>query len=403
MNAKLFTLAAGNFVVGVSTFVVAPLLGRIGADLDVSRAAAAQLVVVYALAYALGGPVLTALAGHRPPRQLLFLALAVFAAGNALTAIAATFPWAVAARVLAGVGAGVYTANALAVARRLAPADRQGRAVAVVVGGLTTAIALGLPLGAWWGGAAGWRLVLGLVSLVATLPMAALRLLPALGGAPATSLGTRVAPLRDRHVLATLLATWLCLTASWTVYNFIDEVLLEATDGDPDRQFPALLVFGAGAVAGNLLAGRLADRFGPDRTIAVVAPGLTVAVLVVPPAAVAMPPALLSVGAWAMLHWMVNVPQQMRLVDAAPGTAAVVLGLHQSTIYLGIATGGFVGSLGYGLAGRGGVGYAAFATGLAALIALWWSFRTRHRSGPLPPPPTSTNTHVPRRKQARKA
>lgn len=401
MNVKLFALASGNFVVGVSTFVIAPMLGNIGADLDVSRTAAAQLVVVYALAYALGGPVLTALAGHRPPRQLLFAALAVFGIGNALTAVAANFPGAVGARVLAGVGAGVYTANALAVARLLAPAGRQGRAVAVVVGGLTTAIVLGLPLGAWLGGATSWRLVLGLLALVATLPMAALRLLPALAGSPVVPLGTRVAPLRDRQVLATLLATWLCLTASWTVYNFIDEVLLEATGGDPDRLFPALLVFGAGAVAGNLLAGRLADRFGPDRTIALVAPGLVVAVLAVPLVAVAMPPALLGVGAWAMLHWMVNVPQQLRLVAAAPDTAPVVLGLHQSTIYLGISTGGAVGSLGYGLAGRGGIGYAAFTTGLVALAALWWSFRTPHRDGPLPPP-TPAHTQAPTRKKVRR-
>ncbi|WP_326794478.1 MFS transporter [Streptomyces sp. NBC_01808] len=401
MNAKLLVLASGNFAVGVSTFVIAPMLGQIGADLDVSRTAAAQLVVVYALAYALGGPVLTALAGHRPPRQLLFVALAVFGAGNGLTAVAANFPGAVAARVLAGVGAGVYTANALAVARRLAPGDRQGRAVAVVVGGLTTAIVLGLPLGAWLGGETSWRLVLGLLSPVAVLPMAAVRLLPALGGSPAVRLAQRIAPLRDRQVLATLLATWLCLTASWTVYNFIDEVLLEATGGDPDRQFPALLVFGAGAVAGNLLAGRLADRFGPDRTIAVVAPVLVVAVLVVPLAAVGMLPALLSVGAWAMLHWMVNVPQQMRVVAAAPEAAPAVLALHQSTIYLGIGTGGFVGSLGYGLAGRSGIGYAAFVTGLAALTALWWSFRTRHPSVPLRPP-TPVNTQAPRRKKVRR-
>ncbi|WP_164715922.1 MFS transporter [Streptomyces sp. WAC 06738] len=402
MNAKLLVLASGNFVVGVSTFVIAPLLGRIGPDLDVSRTAAAQLVVVYALAYALGGPVLTALAGHRPSRQLLCVALAVFGAGNGLTAVAANFPGAVAARALAGVGAGVYTANALAVARRLAPGDRQGRAVAVVVGGLTTAIVLGLPLGAWLGGATGWRLVLGLLSLVTLLPMAAIRLLPAFGGSPAVPLAARVAPLRDRRVLATLLATWLCLTASWTVFNFIDEVLLEATGGDPDRQFPALLVFGAGAVAGNLLAGRLADRFGPDRTIAVVAPGLVVAVLVVPLAAVAMPPALLGIGAWAMLHWMVNVPQQMRVVAAAPEAAPVVLGLHQSTIYLGISAGGFVGSLGYGLAGRSGIGYAAFLTGLTALTALWWSFRTRHPSRPSPPP-APTHTQAPRQKKVRRS
>lgn len=374
---KLFALASGNFVVGVSTFVVAPMLGQISADLGAGRAASGQLVVVYALAYALGGPVLTALVGHRPPRRVLAVALAVFGVGNGLTAVATNLPAAVAARVVAGIGAGVYTANALAVARRLVPGDRQGRAVAFVVGGLTTAIALGIPAGTWLGGMTSWRLVLGVLGLVTALPMAGTLLLPALDGSPSVAIGKRVAPLRDRRVLATLLATWLCLTASWTVYNFVDEVLRPATGGDPDRQFLALLVFGAGAVAGNLLAGRLADRYGPGRAMTLVAPGLTVAVVVVPLAATTMPAALLCVGAWAVLHWMVNVPQQLRVAAAAPDSAPIVLGLHQSTIYLGISTGGLAGAVGYGLAGRAGIAGAAFITGLLALAALWWSFRTR--------------------------
>lgn len=382
MNAKLFTLASGNFVVGVSTFVIAPLLGHMGADLHAGRAVVGQLIVVYALAYALGGPLLTTLVGHRPPRQVLLVALAVFGVGNALTAVAMDFPGAAAARVIAGVGAGVYSANALAVTRRLITGDRQGRAVAVVVGGLTTAIVLGLPVGAWLGSATNWRVELGLLALLAMLPMAGTLSLPALAGSPAVALRKRVAPLRDRRVLATLLATWLCLTASWTVYNFIDEVLLPATGGDPDRQFLTLLVFGAGAMAGNLLAGRLADRYGSGRTIAAVAPGLTVAVLAVPLVAVTMPLVLLGVGAWAMLHWMVNVPQQLRVVAAAPDVAPIVLGLHQSAIYLGISAGGLVGAIGYSLAGRTGIGYAAFATGLLALTALWWSMRARPDSGP---------------------
>lgn len=377
MNAKLLVLAAGNFTVGVSTFVIAPMLGTISADLHASRAVTGQLIVVYALAYALGGPLLTALVGHRPPRQVLLVALAVFGVGNGLTAIAADFTGAAAARVVAGVGAGVYTANALAAARRLVTGDRQGRAVAVVVGGLTTAIVLGLPAGAWLGNAFSWRLVLDLLTLIATLPMAGILLLPALAGSPAIALKARVAPLRDRQVLATLLATWLCLTASWTIYNFIDEVLRPATGGDPDRQFLALLVFGAGAVAGNLIAGRLADRYGPGRTIAVVAPALTFAVLVLPLVAITLPVALVGVSAWAMLHWMVNVPQQLRVTAAAPHVAPIVLGLHQSTIYLGISTGGLVGAIGYSVAGRPGIGYAGFITGLLALSALWWSFRTR--------------------------
>ncbi|GAA0601468.1 MFS transporter [Streptomyces crystallinus] len=376
MRLRLLVLALGNFAMGVDTFIIAPILDPMADDFGVSRTTAGWLITAFALAYAIGGPLLAAATGHRPPRQLLLGALGVFAVGNALTAVAGDYSWAMAGRVVAGAGASMYTANSLAVARAMVPPERAGRAAALVVGGLTAAIVLGLPLGAWLGDEAGWRAALWLVvglTAVATAGIAAT--VPQLKGQAATTLRARLAPLGQPRVLVTLIATWLCLSTSWTVYNYIDEVMDEATGGDAGRTSLILLCFGIGAVSGNLLTGRLTDRIGPVRTISVAAPLLVAATTLTPLLSKSLGAGIAMAVAWGVCHWMINVPQQMRLVATAPQSAPLLLGLHQSTIYIGISTGGVAGAAGYSADGASGVGYAALAVGVVALAMLALSLR----------------------------
>ncbi|MFE5528256.1 MFS transporter [Embleya sp. NPDC056538] len=381
MRLRLIVLAVGTFAMGVDTFVIAPILGPMADDLDVSRTAAGWLITAFALAYALGGPVLAAAVGHRAPRGLLLGGLAVFAVGNALNAVAGDYGLAMIGRALAGAGASLYTVNALAVARAPAPPGREGRATSVVVGGLTTAIVLGLPLGAWLGSTTGWRVALWLiVGLAAVAGAGIAAVVPDLPGLPRRTLRERVAPLTDFRVVVILTATLLCLTTSWTVYTYFDKVTRPATDGDAGRTSLILLTFGVGAVCGNFLVGRLADRFGPARTIVVAAPLLTAVAALVPVLSSSMAAACVVVPLWGLLHWMINVPQQLRVTAAAPDAVPLVLGLHQSTIYLGISAGGAAGAAGFALGGRAGIGWAALATGVVALAVLAWSLRVG--SGP---------------------
>ncbi|CAM3873185.1 MFS transporter [Nocardiopsis rhodophaea] len=389
MRLRLLILALGNFAMGVDTFVIAPILSPMAGDLDVGRTAAGWLITAFALAYAIGGPLLAGLVGDRPPRRLLLAALVVFAVGNLLTAVATGYWVAMLGRVVAGLGASMYTANALAVARSLAPPHLTGRATATVVGGLTTAIVLGLPLGAWLGAEVGWRITLwSVVALTAVAAAGIAARLPHQPGQAAASLSARLAPLGRPRVLVTLMATWLCLSTSWTVYNFIDQITRNATGGNATAASIVLLTFGVGAVLGNLLTGRLTDRLGPTRTIGIAAPLLVLAATATPLLSGTLPAVLVLAAVWGLFHWMVNVPQQARVTAAAPESAPLVLGLHQSTIYVGISTGGVAGAIGFTAAGPHGVGYAALAVGLLALAVLAVSTRINPAApaAPVTPP-----------------
>ncbi len=89
---SVFWLAVAAFAIGTEGFVIAGLLPVIAADMQISVAAAGQLVTVYALAYAIGSPILAVAFNNLDRRNVLTLALCCFIVGNLLAVAAPTFP-----------------------------------------------------------------------------------------------------------------------------------------------------------------------------------------------------------------------------------------------------------------------------------------------------------------------
>ena len=68
--APLYWPAPGTLAVGTESFMIAGLLPDIATDLHTSIVATGQLVTVFALAYALSSPILTASIGKHLLRAL---------------------------------------------------------------------------------------------------------------------------------------------------------------------------------------------------------------------------------------------------------------------------------------------------------------------------------------------
>src|SRR5262245_10456794 len=140
-------LAFGTFAVGTDAFVVTGFLPAMASTLHVSPQAAGQSVTVFAVAYAVLSPILATLTARVPRRVLLVCALAGLGLANIGSALAPSYGVLVATRVLAAVGAASYTPNAGAAAAALVGPAQRARALAIVLGGLTAATAVGVPLG----------------------------------------------------------------------------------------------------------------------------------------------------------------------------------------------------------------------------------------------------------------
>lgn len=178
-------LALGAFAVGTDSYIISGILPAIAGEFRLPEGVTGQLVTVFALSYAISAPVLTTLTAAFGRRLLLQTALGVFLLANVLGAFAPTYGVLLVARVLAGAGAAMYMNTAVAVATAVAGDSRRGRAVSLVLGGLTLATAFGVPLGSLVGNLGSWRGTLGLTAALAAVAMAGLALtLPATAAPP---------------------------------------------------------------------------------------------------------------------------------------------------------------------------------------------------------------------------
>ncbi|WP_333486768.1 MFS transporter [Nonomuraea corallina] len=369
MDRRLYPLAAGNFAVGTGMFVIAGLLTPIAADLDVSVAAAGQLMTVFALAYAVLSPILAAVTAALPRRTLLLLGLGVFVLGNALTAVVPGYPLVVATRVLAAAGAAMFTPTASGVASALAGPGQRGRALALVMGGLSVATAVGVPLGTWLGGAAGWRATIWLVTGLAVLGFAGIAaLVPDVRVTVPGGLRERFAPLADRGVLAVLATQLLMFASAFSAYTYLGSLF----DLPPAA---VLWAWGVGAVVGNQLGGRLTDAYGPRRMVLAGLTTSTILMALIPVANLALPVALVWAFLWGALGWLVAPAQQYRVVAALPGNVAIGLGLLSSAQYAGLVLAGVAGGLVLDGYGRAGVIVLATALGLATVLFTLVTYR----------------------------
>ncbi|MFI7643029.1 MFS transporter [Nonomuraea sp. NPDC049400] len=344
MFKGLFPLALATFAVGTDGFVIAGLLQPIAADLGVSLPAAGQLVTAFALTFALSAPVLGVATAGMSRRAALLIALGIFVIGNAATALGTTYAVVMTARVLTAAGAGIIGTAAFSVAAAIAPPHRRGRALALVMGGLTTATAIGLPLGTLIG-RADWRTTLWAVAGLGLVAGAGIVLGVPPVRSPAVAFGDRLAPLKQGWVIGALAVTMITLAGIHTLYTYIGPALSNATDGSLTALTIVLLAWGVGTVIGNFLAGRLTDRYSSRRVLTLCLSVSVIVLLVGPSATAHLASTLVWAVLWGVCVGMPVIPQQHRLATHAPAAMPALLGLVSSAIYIGIALGGGIGGL----------------------------------------------------------
>src|SRR6478735_12189913 len=88
----VWVLATGTFLMGTTEFVIAGLLPEMAADLTVSVSHAGLLITAFAVGMIVGGPTMAMATLRLPQRHTLIGALAVFALGHAVAALAPPAP-----------------------------------------------------------------------------------------------------------------------------------------------------------------------------------------------------------------------------------------------------------------------------------------------------------------------
>ncbi|WP_394780879.1 MFS transporter [Undibacterium sp.] len=383
----LYWLALGAFAIGTEAMMIAPLLPSLAQDFSTSIAAVGQLVTAFALTYALSSPVLTALAGSYDRRKVLILAMFAFALANIFAWHAHDYWTLMEARILLAITAGFYVPNANALAGALVTPEKRGSALAIVNGGTSVAVAIGVPLGAAIGHQFGWRMTfagVGLLALVAALGLL-LGLRPGIGAnIPSASLRERLAVARQPAVLLALFTTTLWATGAYTVYTYLTLFLTTVTGIDSSHVSLVLFMWGIAAIIGIAIGGNLSDKFSPR---AVIIPSLAILALAFASLSLgaaffspgnALLPVLATIVVWGLSAWAFFPAQQARLFGIREiKLAPVVLSLNASFMYVGFSSGAALGSV---IVAHGSVTQLGWAGGLCELTALALLLWTTRRS-----------------------
>ncbi|MET8482562.1 Cmx/CmrA family chloramphenicol efflux MFS transporter [Streptomyces tendae] len=386
MPLPLYLLAVAVCAMGTSEFMLAGLVPDIASDLGVGVGTAGTLTSAFAIGMVVGAPLVAALARAWPRRAGLLAFVLAFAAAHAVGALTTSFPVLVATRVVAALANAGFLAVALTAAAALVPADRKGRALAVLLSGTTVATVAGVPGGALLGTLLGWRATFWAVALLC-LP-AALGVLAgipagrergAAGGGP--SLSVELAQLRTARLLLVMLLGALVNASTFAGFTFLAPVVTDTAGLGELWVSVALVLFGAGSFVGVTVAGRLSDR-RPTAVLAVGGPLLLVgwpALAVLADRPVALLTVVFVQGA---LSFALGSTLIARVLHEAAGAPTMAGSYATAALNVGAVVGPLVAASTLGTA-SGGLG-PLWASGFLVALALLVAFSSRRVVSNLP-------------------
>ena len=340
VRATLVTMSVGNFMVGIAAFVVLGLMTTITRSLHIDPSEGARLITSYAVAYAIGSPLLIAGTGRLPRRAVVTAAMLLVAVGSLGCAVSPSLGGIEIARVITAFGAGLYSPATAAIAVSLVPVERRGWALSQVFMGFTAAQGIGNATGTWLGYTFGYQLtflLVGILSLMMTLAM--WRAVPAATEFRPSSLLELARILKTPHLLVALLFTVCFAGSTYVTITYLTEILERRAGLSGNSISLVLLVYGMMAFVAAIISGPLCDRFGPSRLLL----ALCCCIAVLLPLVTQGPtdPLLLTLvlSAWSLAGWSHFPAQQSRLVSIDPPLAQLLLALNSSMLYVGIALG----------------------------------------------------------------
>lgn len=343
MDKRVYFLATIAFVVGMVELIIGGILDLVAFDLGVSLGRAGLLITIFALVFGISGPVLLFLIGEADRKRVTIISLVVFFIGNIVAILSTSYSVLLLSRVISAASGSLLTVLCLTLAATISKPAYRGRAIGLVVMGISGSIVLGLPIGVSMGQAFGWRSPFILIAILTIILMIGVWVyFGKVKTNPPIPFKQQIKALQDKKVFFAHLTTFFFMAGHFTLYGFLTPFVI-ATMGFEGMMITVVyFVYGAAAVCGGGLAGIAADKFGTRQTLLAVIVLLIACLLIIPHTTAVLFWFLLII--WGIISWSITPPIQTHLVQLAPETSDIQQSLNNAALHLGIALGTFVGS-----------------------------------------------------------
>lgn len=345
MNKKmLVTFTVGVFLLGMMELIISGILELMSDDLGISVAVIGQLITVYAVSFAIFGPVLVKLTEKYKPKPVILISLIVFIFGNVIFGLSETFLMLALGRVVTAMAAAIFIVKIMDMTVVLSEPSIRGKMIAYVYMGFSAANVFGIPIGTLVGTIFGWRIIFLLVILLSILVGIGLIALVPDKESENKENTTKTHIKSMRNVVLYIGVTMSVLIGNYIVLGYISP-LMTSNGFTIENVSIALFIAGAGGMAGTVLGGNLVDRFGSRRTILVMLILFSLSMLVMPVLYGAPVLFYINLFVWSLFQWSTSPAVQSGLVDNVDGSAASVFSWNMSGLNLGIGIGAVIGGI----------------------------------------------------------
>ncbi len=346
MKKSLIALAFGTFALGMAEFVMMSILPYVAHSMQCSIPEAGHLISAYAIGVCVGAPAVVFMARKQPLHRILLGLVVIYLTGNLLMVFCSDLHLGVLFRFLSGLPHGAYFGVGSIVADRLAPRGKSSLAIAVMCSGMTVANLIGIPVGTWLSDVLSWRAIFLFNGLWGMLTFVLLyRLIPHMEPLPDTGLKGQFRFLKGAAPWLITATTMFGNGGIFCWYSYISPLMSKVAGFSPQEITLLMVMAGGSMCVGNIVGGRLADRYTPGRTILGVQLVMVFGLLTTFFFASYPGIAMLAMCICTACLFAVSSPQQLLLLRHSKGGEMMGAALVQVAFNLGNAMGAYCGGL----------------------------------------------------------
>lgn len=256
-----FIFMLGTFTVGMAEYVVTGLLTQISDDMHVSISSAGLLVSVYAISVAVIGPFMRIFTMKVHAHRLLPVLVAIFIVSNLVGMLAPNFNVLLLSRLMSAAMHAPFFGVCMSVAAAVAPPAKKPQAIALVQAGLTIAVMIGVPFGSFLGGLANWRVVFGIMIILAVITMLGMmKFTLHVSLSAEANISKELTVFKNPHILIVISIIVFGYSGVFTTYTFMEPMIHEYAPFKIIGLTVCLFLFGLGGVIGNLVTGSVPEH-----------------------------------------------------------------------------------------------------------------------------------------------
>lgn len=343
---KIYLLTLLSFFVGTSQFIIAGVLDKIADSLNITVSSAGQLVTVFALASAIGTPILTMLISKYSLKKQLLIAIFIFLVGAFLTPLNLGYEILVLARAITGIGTILFVVTAYVLAGQLSGIGKQGSGMSYIALGFSLSQVAGVPLGRMIANIYDWQMIFyivgvlvffGSIFIMVTFQEKASQKTP--------SIKEQINILKNKKISLSLTVTVFAFITFSAITTFITPLIFSIQKVDEHTIALIFTILGIASVIGSKSGATIADKIGVQKVLLSTMSIVVISLIIMNIFSHSIIIFVIMLTIWNIAIWMFGPTQGLNLSKILPTHASILLSLNSSFVQLGFALGAFLGGI----------------------------------------------------------